>query len=160
MHKLIQRKKTKINIYQQRVSQFQQNRFFTYNESQFYKQIDGNEKGEEIIIPDAQEAKTFLTGIWGHEVEHNKDAKWLREIKKDMNGKNNCAGVQIPQEKLKKILKMISNWKEPGPDGVHGFLLKNFTSLHQNLIWHLNACLEGETPQWMMKGRTVLVQKS
>ena len=48
-----------------------------------------------IIIPDAQEAKTFSTDICGQEVEHNKDATWLGEIKKDMNGKNKQAQVQI-----------------------------------------------------------------
>ena len=57
-------KPAKINRYQQRVSQFQQNRFFRNNEGQFYKQIDGSEEGEEIVILDAQEAKTFWTDIW------------------------------------------------------------------------------------------------
>ena len=67
------------------MSQFQQNRFFRNNEGWFYyKQIDGREEREEIVIPDAQEAKTFWTDIWGKEVEHNKDATWLRVIKKDM----------------------------------------------------------------------------
>ena len=67
------------------MSQFQQNRFFRNNEGRFYyKQIDGSEEREEIVIPDAQEAKTFWTDIWGKEVEHNKDATWLRVIKKDM----------------------------------------------------------------------------
>ena len=70
------------------MSQFQQNRFFRNNESRFYKQIDGGEKGEEIVIPEAREVKTFWTDIWGQEVEHNKDTKWLREINKDMSGKN------------------------------------------------------------------------
>ena len=46
-------------------------------------------------------------------MEHNKDATWLREIKKDMNEKNKQARVQISQEKLKKILKKIPNWKAP-----------------------------------------------
>ena len=46
-----------------------------------------HEEGEKIAMPDAQEAKTFWTNIWGQEVEHNKDATWLREIKKAMNEK-------------------------------------------------------------------------
>ena len=87
------------------------------------------------------------------------DATWLREIKKYMNWKNKLARVQVSQEKLKKILKKILNWKAPGPDGVQGFWLKNFNSLHKNFVWHLNACLEGETPRWMTKGRSVLIQK-
>ena len=60
-------------------------------------------------------------------MEHNKDA-WIREINKDMNEKDKQAGVQISQEKLKKILMKIPNWKTPGPDEVQEFCLKNFTS--------------------------------
>ena len=140
--KILQRikaKTAKINRYQQRVSQFQQNRFFGNNEGRFYKQIDGSEEGEEIVMPDSQEAKIFWTDIWGQEVEHNKDATLLREIKKDINGKNKQARVQILQENLKKILKEIPNWKAPGPDAIQGFWLKNFTSIQKNLVWHLNA---------------------
>ena len=93
----------------------------------------------------AYKMKTFWTDIWGQEVEHNKDVSWIREIKKDMNGKNKQTWVQILQEKLRKVLKKISHWKASGPDGVQGLWLKNFTSLYKNLVWHLNACLEGET---------------
>ena len=84
----------KINRYQQRVSQYQQNSFCRNNEGRFYKQTDGREEGEEIVIA---KTKTFWTDIWGQEVEHNKDTTWLREIKKDMNGKNKQAQVQILQ---------------------------------------------------------------
>ena len=76
-----------------------------------------------------------------------------------MNGKNKQGQVQVLQEKLKMILKKIPIWKVPGSDGVQGFWLKNFASLHENLVWHLNACLEGETSRWMAKGKTVLIQK-
>ena len=62
----------------------------------------------------------------------HKDATWLEGIKKDMNRKNKQAQLQILRENLKKILK-IPNWKAPGKDGVQGFWLKNFTSLHKNL---------------------------
>ena len=94
---------------------------------------------------------------------NNTNATWLRETKKDINGKNKQARVQISQKKLKKILKKILNWKAPGPDRVQRVLkfhwLNNFTSLHKNLVWNLNSCQEGETPQWITKGRTVLIQK-
>ena len=76
-------KTAKFNKYQLRLSQFQLNRFFKNNEGCIYRQIDGSEEGEEIVIPDAQEAKTFWTDIWGQEMEHNKNVKWLREIKED-----------------------------------------------------------------------------
>ena len=62
-------------------------------------------------------------------------------------------------KKLKMILKKIPNWKAPGPDGVQGFRLKHSTSLHNNLVWHINTCLEEKTVRWMTKGRKVLIQK-
>ena len=67
-------------------------------------------------------------------LEHNKDAFWLRVIKKDMNVKNKLVQVQILEEKLKKILKKIPNLKAPGPDWAQGFWLKDFTSLHKSLV--------------------------
>ena len=70
----IKAKTVKINRHQQRVGPFQQNRLFRNNQGYFYKQIDGSKEGEEIVIPDAQEGKTFWTDIWGQEVEHNKNA--------------------------------------------------------------------------------------
>ena len=42
---------------------------------------------------------------------------------------------------------------------VQGFWLKNVTSMHTYLTQYLAHCLEGDTPEWMTKGRTVLIQK-
>ena len=56
-------KTPKINRYQERVSQFQQNMLFRDNEGQFYKEIDTSEEREDTVISDAQEAKTFWTDI-------------------------------------------------------------------------------------------------
>ena len=64
----------KISRYQKKVTYFQQNKLFINNEGRFYKQINESEEGEEIVIPDAQEAKSFWTDTCSQEVEHNKDA--------------------------------------------------------------------------------------
>ena len=50
---IVKAKTDKINRYQQRMRQFQHNRFFRNNEGRFYRQINGTEKGEEIVTPDA-----------------------------------------------------------------------------------------------------------
>ena len=56
--------------------------------------------------------------------------------------------------------KKISNWKTPGYDGIHGFCLKKFTSIHDRLELEMNRCLQGtHVPEWMTKGRTTLIQK-
>ena len=61
----VKAKTAKINSYQQRVSQFQQGKFLKNNEGRFYKQIDGKEEGEELVIPDAQEKKHNLDRYLG-----------------------------------------------------------------------------------------------
>ena len=54
----------------------------------------------------------------------------------------------------------LSNWKAPGPDGVMGFWFKKLTALHHAIAVGLEVCLEnGKVPDWMVKGRMVLVQK-
>ena len=66
--------------------------------------------------------------------------------------------ITITDKEVKALLKKFPNWKAPGPDGVQGYWLKNFVSLHSKLAEHLNLCLEtGKTPAWMTKGRTVLI---
>ena len=68
--------------------------------------------------------------------------------------------MTIDSEGLKVILRKLANWKALGPDGVHGFWYKKFTSLHAQMATQLNECLAaGEVPEWMTKGRTVLIQK-
>ena len=78
----IKMKTVTIGRYQQKLSQFQQNRLFRNIEGKFYKQTVGSEEGEEIVMSDTQEGNTFWTSIWGQEVEHNKDATWLRKLRK------------------------------------------------------------------------------
>ena len=70
------------------------------------------------------------------------------------------ADVSITIDIVAQVLKKVPNWKAPGTDMVQGFWLKNFTSLHQSIANHLQSCLEcGSVPEWMTKGRTVLIMK-
>ena len=66
----------------------------------------------------------------------------------------------ITADKITKTLSKMPNWKSPGPDFVQGFWLKNFTSLHRRMTEQLSKCLEeGDIPNWMTEGRTVLIMK-
>ena len=54
----------------------------------------------------------------------------------------------------------MPNWKGPGPDGIQGYWLKNFTSLHKCLAKVLDDCITtGNVPDWMVEGRTILLMK-
>ena len=66
----------------------------------------------------------------------------------------------IDVEMVRSGVRRLSNWKAPGPYGVVGFWFKKLTSLHPVMAGKLQLCLEnGKVPLWMVKGRTVLIQK-
>ena len=68
--------------------------------------------------------------------------------------------IEIHVDLLKTTLKIISNWKAPGHDGIHGFWFKKFTSIHDRLSLEMNRCLQdAHVPEWMTKGKTILIQK-
>ena len=76
-----------------------------------------------------------------------------------MNGKPKQEESIINFGKVQNVLSKIPNWKAPGPDGVQGFWLKNFKSMHQWLVKYLAECYKETTPAWMTKSRKVLIQK-
>ena len=49
----------------------------------------------------------------------------------------------------------MPNWKEPRPDLVQGFWLKNVKSVQEGLKRNLQKCLENEMMMSMTKGRRV-----
>ena len=62
--------------------------------------------------------------------------------------------VEIHIDLLKTTLE-ISNWKTPGHDGINGFWVKKFTSIHNRLALKMNRCLQTVyVPEIMTKGRT------
>ena len=49
---------------------------------------------------------------------------------------------------------------ETGPDGLHGFWLKKFTSLDKTKVKYLDDCIKtADVPNWMVESRTVLIQE-
>ena len=148
----------KIKRYEDRVKQYQQNRLFENNQKRFYEEIRNGEKNESEI-PDDEESKNFWKGIWGQATEHDHDAPWIRRVQQQIQGRQQ-EEIELTEEKLKRTLVNLPNWKAPGPDAVQGFWIKNLTNLHSKLAHYLNECLEtAHTPCWMTTGRTVLIQK-
>ena len=81
----------------------------------------------------------------------------------DLKGKTQVEqhdDLTIDFEKLRAMLRKIPNWKAPGTDKAQGFWLKNMKKLHQRMALQLQECLDGRgIPEWMTKGRTVLLIK-
>ena len=107
----------------------------------------------------AEESKRFWGNIWSQSADHKKDAKWLQDLRSEVNVKKQ-EKVDIIIGSLKKILGRMPNRNSPGPDLVQGFLLKNFTSLHERVRLQLKECLDsGFVPSWLTRGKTSLLQK-
>ena len=80
----------------------------------------------------AEESKQFWRNIWSQSADHKKDAKWLQDLRSEVNVKEQ-EKIDITTENLKKILGRMPNWKSPGPDLNQGFWLKNVSSLHERV---------------------------
>ena len=58
--------------------------------------------------------------MWSQSADHMKDAKWLQDLRSEVNVKTQ-EKIDITTGSLKKILCGMPNWKSPGPDLVRGF---------------------------------------
>ena len=94
------------------------------------------------------------------EKEHKADVEWLTDIKNER--KHAFQNPVVITEQMVNIqCRKVPNWKGAGPDGVQGYWLKNFTSLHGKISVELNDILNSGKPilSWMTYGRTVLCLK-
>ena len=79
--------------------------------------------------------KQFWGNIWSQSADHKKDAKWLQDLRSEVNVKKQEM-IDITTGSSKKILGRMPNMKSmksPGPDLVQGIWLKNFSSLHERV---------------------------
>lgn len=156
----IQSGKTKIRWYVNNCTKVRQNNLFKNNQSQLYKELGGRARSGPTEAPNAGEATRFWSEIWSVEKKHNEDASWLGDVRDKMHGVEKQCEVKINIGDVETGIRKMANWKAPGPDGVRGFWFKRFSSLHGIITESLQGCLDsGQVPEWMVKGRTVLIQK-
>ena len=107
----------------------------------------------------AEESKQFWGNIRSQSGDHKKDAKWLQDLRSEVNIRKQ-EKIDITTRGLKKILGRIPNWKSPGPDLTQGFWLKNFSRLHERVRLQLTQCLDsGFVPSSLTRGKISLLQK-
>ena len=151
---------TKIRWHVEKRVARRQNNLFQNNQSQLYQELGGNANGRSNEAPDATESREFWKNIWAVETEHDRDASWLEDMREKFAGVQLQEDVVIGIEDVSKGIRRMANWKAPGPDGVRGFWFKRLPSLHSALRDALQECVDGGVvPAWMVKGRTVMIQK-
>ena len=107
-------KAAKISRYEQRIQQYRISRLFKVDQKKVYSEFSGQTGSN---IPNAEESRTFWSGIWSVEKEHNKEAKWLSDLKEEIV-KLEQQNVVINEDKVKKQCSKMPNWKAPRHDGV------------------------------------------
>ena len=157
----IQSSMIKIQRYEDRKVQFHQNKLFKNNQSNLYDELNGKSTSRENVqAPKAKEAMKFWSEIWSQAGEHDSSAEWLTRVKRKLGNIEKQNDLSIDVGMVRDGVRHLSNWKAPGPDGVVGFWFKKMTALHHVMASKLQLCLtNGKVPLWMVKGRTVLIQK-
>ncbi|XP_037776982.1 uncharacterized protein LOC119573954 [Penaeus monodon] len=98
--------------------------------------------------------------IWSEEVIHNEQASWLEQVDQEFSAIEVQEDINITMEDIRTGVSKMANWKAAGPDLVQGYWFKKLPGLHPRLQLHLQDCVRQENvPEWMVKGRTVLIQK-
>ena len=149
----------KIERYLKRVNQYQQNKMFWTDQKKVLQNLDEGKKQYDTMTPEAEATVGFWQGLWDKPVFHNNEAKWITNVEKSWRDIPAQPRLKISAEMVSKQVKGMKNWKAAGPEQVHAFWLKSLTSLHPRLANQMQEVLDGDIPEWLGKGRTVLIMK-
>ena len=135
------------------------NRLFTHNPSRVYSMLKGEQK-KPMPDPPTSSTARFWKDIWENQSTHNTQADWLKRLKDSHQNIVAQPEIIITKEDIFRRVQRMKNWAAPGPDKVQAFWLKKLTSLHARMAQHMECLIsQGGHPEWLTKGRTVLVMK-
>lgn len=90
---------------------------------------------------------------------HNGAAIWLRSVEAGLCSLTWQSNLRITLLHVQTSLNRIHNWIAPGTDFIHSFWWKKLCAMHPCLPDQLQEVLEGSIPEWLVMGRTTLIQK-
>ena len=109
--------------YEERTEQFRQKMIFELDQKDICAELNRNGiKSNDV--PNAEECTKFWGDIWGVTKEHKREAKWVKDLKRErerVNDERPQERVSISVEKKRKQCRKIPNWKAPERDGVQGY---------------------------------------
>ena len=144
----------RLQRYEARVKQWRPNRLFRTNQRQLYDELSNKTRGEQVV-PNAEESREFWGQLWDRPGQHNKDARWLTSQKEEGQGVPQQANVEITPDILKALIKRMPNWKSPGLDELHGFWIKNLTSLHTRTSFRPVSTTRAFRTGWLTEKHTL-----
>ena len=155
-------KAAKIKRYNKRIERYHQNKLFSNNQRQFYRNLNNqtNNISKDCSPPNKDECLNFWKQIWEEPVEHNSDAEWIPAVREELAKADEQPQFVINNILVKNRVKKMANWSSPGIDGLNAYWLKHFTTLHDCIASQLMTCLTTPSiPEWMTTGRTYLLLK-
>ena len=112
------------------------------------------------MLHDKAEATSFWSKVWSEEVGHNERASWLKDVEVEFSSTEVQEDISITVEDITNGESKMAHWKTAGPDLAQVFWFKKLTGLHSRLQECLQDCIcQGNVSEWMVRGRTVLIQK-
>jgi hypothetical protein len=152
----------RLQRYEARNEQFRINKLFQRSPKKVFKEFNKQKPEIPHTSPSREEVKEYWEEIWSKSVQHNEKATWINDLSKDLEALPSQPDIIITEDDVKHKLGSMANWKAPGPDKVQIFWLKKLTSLHHKLAHAMNEMLNRpeHIPQWLVNGRTVLIQKT
>ncbi|CAH2017148.1 unnamed protein product [Acanthoscelides obtectus] len=153
----------RVKRYKKSSQRRKQNILFHRNQRAFYKSV-GKESDRTLqgktSFPNTEDIRHFWSGIWSNPREH-RTAHWYQQ-EKARTSIQAMLSWTITKDDVVKAIGRTSNWRAPGPDGVHTYWIKAFTSTHQQLAKCYSTFLERpETiPEFLTTGVTYLIPKT
>ena len=127
----------------------------SYRKTKGMKQLKGK-------VSKMEKFGEFWTEIWEDNAK-TPQRIWMNTVAKKIGQKvTNVQEFKIIEKKLHQTVKKQKNWPVPGIDGVQNFWWKNFRGTWSATLRCFNKWLEqlDEIPDWLTKGRTVLLPKT
>ena len=81
----LQVKASKLKRYEQRIEQCRVNGIYQQDQKRVYQEMNGK-PGRENVMPDTEKSVRFWFGIWDNDIQHNRRAEWLDDIRKEIKG--------------------------------------------------------------------------
>ena len=123
----------KIKRSNSRINQYQQNRMSVNNQGRLFQRLNNEEEDHQYKIPNSVKAQAVWRGIWSKRKEHQKDAKWLKGVKKELEQNEDQDKIDITKDKMMRIMRQMPNWKVPGPSNTQRYWLQNLNPIHDNM---------------------------
>ena len=92
----VQAKTEKIRRYEERESQYSQNKMFKEDTKKIYINL-GMKDIEAREPPSMAEAETYWKSLWGQEAQHNERAEWIRREQKRKVSFMDWRSIQISE---------------------------------------------------------------